>query len=222
MLDTVSNNAWLLCFTAITWLVGGCIFGILPLGTRVRRTVGITWMGFASWRYIAHFIRNSEPFSSWVLTVLMPSTFLPGVLGCIVATTGGRFAGCAPCAKVTHELDSAERQLTISHRTLMNLLGRYSELLQLWKRIPDSVRAEYAGEHVDYNFEAVERSVGSCAVCFARPPTHAFVPCMHRCVCEACAIQLKTEECQVGSSSTCTCVICRSTCTDCVRVYDCC
>ena len=92
-LEAVTKDVWVLRSIALTWLVGGAVLGILPLGSRSRRTVGITWLVLASWRYIIHSIRNSEPFSTWVLTVFMPSTLLPGVLGCLVATTGGRLAG---------------------------------------------------------------------------------------------------------------------------------
>ena len=111
-LEAVTKDVWVLRSIALTWLVGGGVLGILPLGSRSRRTVGITWLVLASWRYIIHSIRNSEPFSTWVLTVFMPSTLLPGILGCLVATTGGGLAGRAK-PKVAHELENAESQLQL-------------------------------------------------------------------------------------------------------------
>lgn len=50
-----------------------------------------------------------------------------------------------------------------------------------------------------------------CVVCWDAPPTHAFLPCGHRCVCESDAAELMARNKL--------CPVCRSHATGVVRVY---
>jgi len=56
-----------------------------------------------------------------------------------------------------------------------------------------------------------DTDAGFCAVCLATSPTHAFVPCGHRCVCFPCADTI------LGASSECP--LCRQKATSCLQIY---
>ena len=69
----------------------------------------------------------------------------------------------------------------------------------MWDQVPESVRLQYTGtselpgiyrvpdaiRHAAAQKAPATRNL--CIVCLERPFTHAFVPCMHRCVCVDCA-----------------------------------
>ena len=59
-----------------------------------------------------------------------------------------------------------------------------------------------------------DSNVGLCVVCLAQPYTHAYLPCMHRCVCVNCFDRERDPWLPI------TCPLCRSVSTKCVRVYD--
>mmetsp|Transcript_11114 Transcript_11114/g.33023 ORF Transcript_11114/g.33023 Transcript_11114/m.33023 type:complete len:146 (-) Transcript_11114:140-577(-) len=48
----------------------------------------------------------------------------------------------------------------------------------------------------------------TCVVCLDAAPTHALVPCGHRCLCAGCARQLDA------------CPLCRKPCTSAIRIFE--
>ena len=56
---------------------------------------------------------------------------------------------------------------------------------------------------------------GECVVCLDNTKTHAVLPCMHKCLCAACA-----EEMQNAAGGAMVCPICREPVASCRRVYE--
>ena len=59
---------------------------------------------------------------------------------------------------------------------------------------------------------AVEEEDSSCIICMEAERTHLFVPCGHRCVCEACAALVMSENSE--------CPMCRVPAIHIVKVYE--
>jgi hypothetical protein len=36
-------------------------------------------------------------------------------------------------------------------------------------------------------FSDIKGTIQTCTVCYSRPPTHVFIPCMHAGICQSCA-----------------------------------
>jgi hypothetical protein len=55
-----------------------------------------------------------------------------------------------------------------------------------------------------------------CVVCWEREPSHAYIPCGHRCVCAGCASRARTISSQSGSLQ---CPVCRSNALCVTKIY---
>eukprot|EP00235_Prasinoderma_singulare_P002757 CAMPEP_0119165658 /NCGR_PEP_ID=MMETSP1315-20130426/5283_1 /TAXON_ID=676789 /ORGANISM="Prasinoderma singularis, Strain RCC927" /LENGTH=631 /DNA_ID=CAMNT_0007158955 /DNA_START=126 /DNA_END=2021 /DNA_ORIENTATION=- len=68
------------------------------------------------------------------------------------------------------------------------------------------------GRTVSTGGETASHEERECVICLDKPRTHAFLPCMHRCVCADCAVKCMQE----GSPH---CPLCRSMAIDCRAVW---
>ena len=59
--------------------------------------------------------------------------------------------------------------------------------------------------------QQARRDEAACVVCLEAPKTHAFLPCMHRCVCAMCAADVTDGKGE--------CPLCRRKAKDVRRVY---
>mmetsp|Transcript_51373 Transcript_51373/g.94964 ORF Transcript_51373/g.94964 Transcript_51373/m.94964 type:complete len:449 (+) Transcript_51373:147-1493(+) len=55
----------------------------------------------------------------------------------------------------------------------------------------------------------------SCVICLAKPKTHAFVPCGHRCVCESCSLEVLST-----SGQEALCPLCRTAVHEAMQIFD--
>ena len=65
---------------------------------------------------------------------------------------------------------------------------------------------------------AAKLSVVECGVCMENPSTHAFVPCGHKCICEACA-KFIMPELSATISQRKTCPLCRTPTTMIMKIF---
>ena len=61
-----------------------------------------------------------------------------------------------------------------------------------------------------------DNSNNECHICMCNPKTHAFIPCLHQCVCERCGNTIMNPE----DGATPRCIICRQRITGCQQVYN--
>ena len=196
---------------AAGWFLGGLAFGFqaLPAATLViLQAVGTLLLML---RVLIVYARVREVL---ILTRALPSTTGSFVLGGLLART---LVSAAPIRKWAEQLEGVEGALARCQGTWMRLLDDYSSVcasMRLMAASSDDSPTASAAEHepmTDFYPSALHSQTksGLCTLCMERPYTNAYVPCMHRCVCEECSRKWPHI-----------CPLCRSQSTACLRIFD--
>ena len=166
---------------AICWFLGGLAFGFQPLPAKTRSTLQAVGTLLLGVRVVVVYYRVGD---QRILTVALPSTTGSFALGGLLAC---QLTHSAPLEEFARQLEKLEATLAGTQRTWKAVLVDYSLL---------KCKSQLADRHL-------------CVICMRQLYTHAYIPCMHRCVCEDC-----------GSAWPDSCPLCRSPSTACVRVYN--
>lgn len=220
-LELVSSKPLILpCLCAGLWFVGSVVHSSQPLRATWQIALGLLWLAAMGIRCTIIRLRCTDPLGALMFSRVFPCSLLPAVLGFFATRM---CSSLATFTKVARQLEGAETQLAKSHRAWVDLVARFAQLRSMWLELPESIRLQYTdpGAEIDglwmppcgipANAGAVD---GNCVVCFEQPFTHAFVPCMHRCVCKDCADRLET------TTSVRSCPLCRMPYTLCAQVFD--
>ena len=211
---------------ALAWFLGGFVHGWQSLQRAIQLFLAGLWLLCAAVRCATVYRRCGEPVGALAITHIFPCCFMSAIMGYVVAFAVAAFI---PCVKVARRLERAEDQLYKSHRSVAGLLANLSALRSLWDQLPESVRVQYTGTSTAPDLYKDNKGIypakgvaaekhpaaGLCVVCFERPFTHAFVPCMHRCVCNECAMQMDAARGHAHA-----CPICRRPSITCAQVFD--
>ena len=208
---------------AMTCFLGGIVYGWQSLQRAIQLPLGSLWLLCAGLRYATVYWRCGEPHGVLAITVIYPCCSSSAIMGYFVAFIVNDFMG-VPCMEIARRLEKADDQRFKSHRSVAGLLANVSALRSLLEKLPESVRLQYAsactapdmyGAMSATSGATVQKhpAAGCCVVCFERPFTHAFVPCMHRCVCKECALEMDAANLHA-------CPLCRRPSTSCAQVFD--
>jgi len=219
-LELLSSKPLILpCLCAGLWFVGAVVHSSQPLHATWQIPLGLLWLAAMGMRCTIIRLRCAHPLGALVFSRVFPCSFLPAVLGFLTTRVS---SSLVTITKVARQLEGAETQLAKSHRTWVDLVARFAQLRSMWLELPESIRLQNTDPGADiegllmlpFAIPAKAGAVdGCCVVCFEQPFTHAFVPCMHRCVCADCADRLE----KTGVRS---CPLCRRPYTLCAQVFD--
>lgn len=203
---------------ALAWFVGGFVFASQPLPTKIRNMLQLTGASLLAARIIVIYLRMGN---ARLLRVALPSTTLSFALGGVVAI-GLRSA--MPLTELARQLEELETSLHSSQHTWASVLGELSDLKhQSWRQHVDQQQSSQQPQQqqdlptaeaalspsLPHSKAYLNSSQRTCVICLQRPYTHAYSPCMHRCVCATCRDTWPDV-----------CPLCRAPATDCVRIFD--
>mmetsp|Transcript_27986 Transcript_27986/g.63328 ORF Transcript_27986/g.63328 Transcript_27986/m.63328 type:complete len:340 (-) Transcript_27986:346-1365(-) len=207
-----------LIMRAAAWFCGGCMYGLQPLHTDYKRTLGLAGLGVIVLRLLVTGIRCAEGSGPQALTTVLPRTLMPLILGYHLS-----HRLLEALVQLLRSLVGVNHELSHTQGSWVALRDCYSQIHVLLSALPPQVRMQYTGTDVipncystdDHNKKAPRppKAIGTCIICQSEPPTHLYSPCGHRCVCSQCAVRWDEQ----GAG---TCPFCATPYEHFLRVYD--
>lgn len=177
---------------ATAWFGGGCAYGLQPLQTEHKRSLAFLGIVLIVLRLLVTCLRCSEGVGPKALTIVLPRTIVPLVVGFQVS-----HHLLVTWAALLTKLACINQDLIRTQGSWVALRELYSELYTMLSTVPEGVRMQYTGTDAipNYYSATVQRATaleprqtrGTCIICQSEPFTHLYTPCGHHCVCLACA-----------------------------------